>query len=375
MPVPAPEPAEPEEPQPEEKPEEKPEEERDLRSGLRKTRFGLFEKIKSIFSSRPTLDAELAEELEALLVSSDLGVKMVDSLMSSLKEEIGQGKQVDQDEVRSKLKRRILDILSVGDAAGAIDPLRFKKEGRSDPLVVLVVGINGVGKTTSVAKLAHQFKQSGAKVMLAAADTFRAAAVEQLKEWASRIEVSVVAGAEDAKPATVVFDAMVRAKNEGADVLIIDTAGRLHTKSNLMQELEGVRNAITRHLPDAPHETLLVVDGTTGQNALSQAREFHSAVPLSGIVVTKLDGTPKGGIVVAIKDELGIPIRYIGVGEGKKDLKPFIGESFVEAIFDISGDGEIESSSKLSEHAETRRRRREAAPPEGEAAASSSAKY
>lgn len=291
----------------------------DLKSGLKKTRLGIFEKIKSVFAGRANIDQGLLDELEALLVSSDLGIKMVGSLISSLREELSQGKPVDEKEVREKLKDKIYAILSAGEASAPINPSIFKESGRQDPFVILVVGINGVGKTTSVAKLANLLKASGVKVMLAAADTFRAAAVEQLKEWASRIEVPVVAGAQDAKPSTVVFDAMVRAKSEKADVLIVDTAGRLHTKSNLMQELEGVRNAIKRHQPNAPDETLLVVDGTTGQNALSQAREFNSAVPLTGIIVTKLDGTPKGGIVVAIKDELGVPIRYIGVGEGKGD--------------------------------------------------------
>ena len=249
------------------------------------------------------------------------------------------------------LKAKVLAVL--GDATPESLELSPQKRGNS-PQIVMIVGVNGVGKTTTVAKLAHRLKEAGASVVIAAADTFRAAAVEQLCAWADRVGVPVITGATDAKPATVVFDAAKKAVELGADVLLIDTAGRLHTKTNLMQELEGVRNAVQRHIPDGPHETLLVVDGSTGQNAISQAREFNQAVPLSGLIVTKLDGTPKGGVVVAIKSELGIPVRYIGVGEAEEDLRPFSAVEFVEALFDVSS----ETSALPSAHGETRRRKR-----------------
>ena len=218
----------------------------------------------------------------------------------------------------------------------------------------MVVGVNGVGKTTTVAKLASNWSKAGFKVVVAAADTFRAAAVDQLVTWCSRIGVEVVTGAPNAKPQAVVFDAMVKAKELGAEVLLIDTAGRLHTKANLMQELEGVRNIVQRHDPDAPHETILVVDGATGQNALSQAKEFNQAVKLTGVIVTKLDGTPKGGIVVAIRSEYGIPVRYIGVGEGPDDLREFNSPEFVEALFATTD----VSDQATSAHGQVRRRRR-----------------
>jgi fused signal recognition particle receptor len=217
-----------------------------------------------------------------------------------------------------------------------------------------------VGKTTTTAKLAHMWKAAGARVLLVAADTFRAAAVDQLVEWGKRIDVPVVSGAPNAKPQTVVFEGMNKAKELQMDVVLIDTAGRLHTKTNLMQELEGVSSMVSKHIAGAPHEAILVVDGATGQNALQQAREFNEATKLSGLIVTKLDGTPKGGIVVAIKEELGLPVRYIGVGEGPQDLRPFVARDFVEALFDTSADGQGSAhiDASASAHAETRRRKR-----------------
>jgi fused signal recognition particle receptor len=296
----------------------------------------------------------MLEEVEAVLIGSDLGVHTTGRLIASVKEELQGGQEISEELFQDILKRKIVEILE--DGAGltqAIVPTR-QSDG---PYVVMVVGINGVGKTTTVAKLANQFKEAGLQVMMAAADTFRAAAVEQLTLWGQNIGVPVISGPADAKPATVVFDAMVEAKKQCVDLLLIDTAGRLHTKTNLMQELQGVTNSIKRHQGAAPHETILVVDGSTGQNAISQAREFNAAVPLSGIVVTKLDGTPKGGVVVAIKEELRIPIRYIGVGEAKEDLRPFVAREFVEALFD-GGDLGADEAEKVSAHAETRRRKR-----------------
>lgn len=303
--------------------------ERGLFARLAKTRRGLLTKIQNLFGGKNSIDAASFDQLEEILIGGDIGVSTTQQLMADLQREVESGGQLSEDRLLRQLRIRIEGLLS---ADAPTDP-RIQPKPRDDgPLVVVVVGVNGSGKTTTVAKLANQWKSQGAKVMMAAADTFRAAAVDQLREWSRRIDVPLIAGAPDAKPATVVFEAMVEAKKAGVDVLIIDTAGRLHTKSNLMQELEGVRNAITRHQPSAPHEVLLVVDGSTGQNALSQAREFHAAVPLTGLVVTKLDGTPKGGIVVAIRSELGTPVRYIGVGESKEDLRPFNPTEFAAAL-------------------------------------------
>lgn len=323
-----------------------------LSNRLQKSRVGLFERIRSVFSGKPKLDESMLEELEALLIASDLGIKTVESLIEEVRAEVKRGDEVSEGGLSAALKLKVLTILERGAPLNpGIRPL--KRDGV--PLVVMMVGVNGVGKTTTTAKLAAQWRESGATVLMVAADTFRAAAVDQLVTWGERIGVPVVTGAPEAKPGTVVFDALKRAKDEGVDVVIIDTAGRLHTKANLMQELEGVRNIADRQIPGAPHETVLVVDGTTGQNAIAQAREFNAAVPLTGLVITKLDGTPKGGVVVAIKSELGIPVRYIGVGESPSDLRPFFPRDFVEALFDTAG---IEGADGVSAHGEVRRRRR-----------------
>jgi fused signal recognition particle receptor len=316
---------------------------------LRTSRRGILEKIRGVFAARTELNPEMADELEVLLVTSDLGVKTVRALLDEVKQEVVKGEKLKQDAVIRLLKQKMVALLTKDVAVGPIVPAR-QEDG---PLVVMVVGVNGVGKTTTVAKLANMWRIQGAKVMLAAADTFRAAAYEQLKEWAERVGVPVVGGVAEQRPSTVVFDAMVEAKRQEVDVLIIDTAGRLHTKSNLMLELEGIRNIMTRHQPAAPHETFLVVDGTNGQNAVAQAKEFHAAVPLTGLVVTKLDGTAKGGVVIPIKDELGIPIRYIGVGESWADLRPFNATEFVDALFDSGGEASDESA-----HAEERKQKR-----------------
>ena len=314
---------------------------------LEKTRAGFFDKLKGLFSLKPKLDAESLDELEALLISADLGVSTSQKLLDDLKTA---GIERDQEGLRAFLKEGILQILAQG---GAEIP-SAKVEGR--PRVVLVVGINGVGKTTSVAKLAHNLSLKGAKVLMVAADTFRAAAVAQLEEWGRRIAVPVVAGLPEARPQTVVFDAMQKAVDEQFDVVLIDTAGRLHTKSNLMQELEGISNIVKRFSNAGPDETVLVLDGATGQNALQQAKEFNDAVPLSGLIITKLDGTPKGGIVVAIKRELGVPIRYIGVGEAPGDLRPFDSHAFADAILSEASPEAVVTS----QHAETRREKRAA---------------
>ncbi|MCB0352118.1 MAG: signal recognition particle-docking protein FtsY [Bdellovibrionales bacterium] len=323
-----------------------------LSFGLKKTRIGLFEKLRGVFSSKSRLDEETLEELEALLISADLGVQLVTDLMEELRREVSSGSDISEEKLTSLLKGKILSRLDDDSSAQtAISP----KQVEGAPLVVMMVGVNGVGKTTTTAKLAERWKTENAKVLMVAADTFRAAAVKQLQEWGERIGVDVAAGEENAKPSSVVFDAMEQAVEGDFDVVLIDTAGRLHTRTNLMQELQGVRNVIEKHIPGAPHETLLVVDGSTGQNALSQAKEFHSATPLTGLVVTKLDGTPKGGIVVAIKSEVGTPVRYIGVGESAADLREFDANEFVEALFDSS---EKTDTDELGAHAKTRRKRR-----------------
>ncbi|MCI5064856.1 signal recognition particle-docking protein FtsY [bacterium] len=328
----------------------------ELSVGLSKTRSGLFRRIREVFSGKPSLSEEMVDELQAFLVSTDLGLKMVRALTEDLKAGLEKGDEVTEEHLLKKLRelvsRRLRAIAS--EAAPIIAERRA-----TGPLVLFMVGVNGVGKTTTTAKLASRWKQEGAKVLLVAADTFRAAATEQLKRWGSELDIPVQAGNEGAKPGSVVYDAMQRARTEDFDVVLVDTAGRLHTKGNLMQELQGLKNIAQKHQLDAPHEVLLVVDGTTGQNALQQAKEFHSAVGLTGLIVTKLDGTSKGGIVVAVQDEYDLPVRYIGVGEAAADLKDFDGDEFVGALFDET---ELSELSSPSAHGKRRRRRREEQP-------------
>ncbi len=319
-----------------------------LSARLAKSSRGLLGAIRSVFKSQPQIDQDTLEELEMLLISADLGGKPVTKHLAGIKEEVRDGGEISEESLIARLRELVLQGLE--GSGGELLP----QSVQARPYVIMVVGVNGVGKTTSIGKLAAMFKSQGHSVMLAAADTFRAAAVDQLEQWGARLGVKVVRGAEEAKPATVVFSAMEQAKADNVDILIIDTAGRLHTKTSLMQELSGVRNIIARHEATAPHEVLLVIDGTTGQNGLVQAQQFHDATKLSGIVVTKLDGTAKGGIVVAIQNELGVPVRYIGVGEGLEDLRPFNAEEFVDALLDSSRPTEV-----VSEHGMRRRRRRE----------------
>ncbi len=302
-----------------------------LNAGMQKTRTSLLSRFKALFSSKGSIKLEALGDLEELLISSDVGVRCATAIVEQVKAVAqtadGVGENRLQELVRDEVRRSLVSV-------PADHPI-YSATG--SPLIVLVVGVNGVGKTTTTAKLAARWKSAGKRVVLVAADTFRAAAVQQLLEWGRRLEVPVISGAEGAKPSTVVFDGMVAAKEQGADVIVIDTAGRLHTKSNLMQELEGIRNAIGKHFPKGPDQTILVLDGISGQNALAQAREFNSAVALTGVVVTKLDGTPKGGIVVAISRELNLPVLYVGVGERAEDLIPFSVDHFVESLFTDSG--------------------------------------
>lgn len=295
-----------------------------LKNGLKKTKNALMGKIDSLFSSYDKIDDDFYDDLTDVLITADLGVSTADYITERLREEIKQNKIKAVDEGKALLLKILAE--TVGDG-GELD-LETK------PSVILVIGVNGVGKTTSIGKIALDLKKRGKKVVLAAADTFRAAAIEQLEVWADRDGVSIVKQNEGADPAAVVFDAISAAKKQSADVLIVDTAGRLHNKKNLIDELAKINRVIERELSGCSKETLLVLDAVTGQNALVQAKEFAKAASITGIVLTKLDGTAKGGIVLAIKRELGIPVKYIGVGEGAEDLQPFNGEEFVKAMFE-----------------------------------------
>jgi fused signal recognition particle receptor len=299
--------------------------------GLRKSRTGLLGRLTNFFSGKNSLDTSMLDDLEEVLILSDVGARCAAELVESVRKVAEAESGVSPTRLREMIKEGIRGRL----VSVSADHRMYHPTGT--PMVVLVVGVNGVGKTTTVAKLAAQYADQGKRVMVIAADTFRAAAVQQLEEWSRRVNFTLIKGPEGAKPGAVVFDGMASANDGGFDVVLIDTAGRLHTKSNLMQELEGVRNSIKKHIPDAPHETVLVVDGVSGQNALAQAREFNAAVQLSGIVVTKLDGTPKGGIIVAISQELKVPVLFIGVGEKKEDLLRFEPTEFVHALLDEPG--------------------------------------
>ena len=296
-----------------------------LKAGLTKTKKAFVAGIDAIFGSYRDVGDELFEELEELLITSDVGAETTMEILDALHEKIHDERITDPEEAKNAL----FDILR--ESVGEGEPIRLE-DGKMT--VILVIGVNGVGKTTSIAKIANVMKQSGKKVLLAAADTFRAAAIDQLGVWADRVGVELISQSEGSDPAAVVFDAAAAAKKRGTEVLIIDTAGRLHNKKNLMNELEKIDRVITRELPDSVRETLLVLDATPGQNAVVQAKEFKNAADISGLVLTKLAGTAKGGIVISIKRELGIPVKFIGVGEKVDDLQPFSAEEFVTALFE-----------------------------------------
>ncbi len=300
-----------------------------LKAGLQKTKNALLTPIDNLFSSYDKVDDDFFEELCDLLIMADVGAASSQEIVDRLREVLKE-KKIKEIELA---KQEFIDILK--QTVGEGEPLNIG-DGVS---VILVIGVNGVGKTTSIGKIASNLKQSGRNVLLAAADTFRAAAIEQLEIWAERAEVPLIKQKEGADPAAVVFDATGAAKKQGADVLIIDTAGRLHNKVNLLNELAKINRVIDRELPGCSKETLLVLDASTGQNALIQAKEFGKAASISGIVLTKLDGTAKGGIILAVKRELGIPVKYIGVGESLEDLQPFDSEQFVRAFFDNESGG------------------------------------
>lgn len=296
-----------------------------LKAGLAKTKKAFIAGIDAIFGSYRNVGDELFDELEELLITSDIGAGTVMEILDTLRDKIHDERITDPELAKAAL----FDILR--EMIGEGEPIRFEAGKMT---VILVIGVNGVGKTTSIAKIANVMKAQGKKVLLAAADTFRAAAIDQLGVWAGRVGVELIAQSEGSDPAAVVFDAAAAAKKRGVDVLIVDTAGRLHNKKNLMNELEKIDRVLTRELPDSVRETLLVLDATTGQNAVVQAKEFKNAAPITGLVLTKLDGTAKGGIVFSIKKELGIPVKFIGVGEKAEDLQPFDAEEFVRALFE-----------------------------------------
>lgn len=296
-----------------------------LKTGLTKTRNALTDKINETLKLAVTIDEDLYEELEEILIMADIGMDTTMEIIERLKDKIRKEKINDVELVRPALKSVIAEIMKDDSEEAAVE-----KEGKD---VILVIGVNGVGKTTSIGKLAAMNKAEGKKVLLAAADTFRAGAIDQLVVWSERAKVDIVKHEEGSDPAAVVFDAINASKSRGVDLLICDTAGRLHNKKNLMDELGKINRVIDRELSDANKQTLLVLDGTTGQNAVIQAKQFMEVCPIDGIVLTKLDGTAKGGVVISIKNTLKIPVKYIGVGEGIEDLQAFDAESFVEALF------------------------------------------
>jgi fused signal recognition particle receptor len=298
-----------------------------LRDGLAKTREGLAAQVRNVFR-RGKIDEELFEELEATLIQADMGVKTTDQLLEKLRARVKRDRLSEADQLYSVLEEELISLMRAPEAAAISEP------GPAGPRVILVIGVNGVGKTTTIGKLAALYGQEGKKTVVAASDTFRAAAIEQLEIWVQRAGSEIVKHKSGADPAAVAYDGLSAAIARKSDYLIIDTAGRLHTKANLMEELKKIKRVLTKLDSSAPHEVLMVLDATTGQNALSQARLFTEAIGVTGIVLTKLDGTAKGGIVFAIQQEFGIPVKYIGVGESIDDLKPFHPDEFVKALFE-----------------------------------------
>ena len=296
-----------------------------LKKGLNKTRENLTNKIEKLVIGYADIDEDFLDELEETLIMADVGVQTTDKLMTAVRKGIKKKEINSPEDLKPFLAKEIAEILNAGE-----DTTRVAENG---PTVLLVIGVNGAGKTTTIGKLASYYKAQGKSVMLAAADTFRAAAIDQLEIWAQRSGAQLIKHEEGSDPAAVAYDAVKAAVARKIDMLIIDTAGRLQNKSNLMQELEKINRVIGREIKGAPHETLLVLDATTGQNAISQAELFTKAAPISGVVLTKLDGTAKGGVVIGIKSQLSMPVKWIGVGEGVEDLRPFVAEDFAKALF------------------------------------------
>ena len=295
-----------------------------LKEGLAKTRKGITEKIDQVLVSFGKVDEELFDELEEVLITADLGIDTSVRIIEDTRKKVKERRITDPSQIKALIKESLIEILGEETQKLDIEP---------SPAIIIVIGVNGVGKTTSIGKIANMLRKQGKKVIVAAADTFRAAAIDQLEVWAKRAGVEIIKQSEGSDPAAVIYDAIQAARSRKADVLICDTAGRLHTKKNLMEELRKVFRIVDREMPGAKRETLLVLDATTGQNAVSQARTFSEIADISGIVLTKLDGTAKGGIVISIKSELGLPVKLIGVGEQMDDLQPFNAKEFVEALF------------------------------------------
>ncbi len=311
-------------PEPEDEPEKKKGFFSRLRDGLGKTRNAIADKVGEVFKSFKKIDDDFYDELEEALILADIGAMTSAEIVERLRKRVSEKKLTEEEEVRQELRDIVCEILESDDSELKLD---------TKPTVILVIGVNGVGKTTTIGKLASKLKAEGKEVVLAAADTFRAAAADQLEVWAERNKVRLVRLQEGADPAAVIFDGCVSARSRGADVLICDTAGRLHNKKNLMDELQKIYRVIGRELPDARKEVLLVLDATTGQNAVNQAEEFNNAAGITGIVLTKLDGTAKGGIIINIREKLGIPVKFVGVGEGIDDLQVFNAKEFADALF------------------------------------------
>jgi fused signal recognition particle receptor len=304
-----------------------------LKSSVSKTKSALSETVDNIFLGEKQIDPAALKHLESALLSADLGVKTTREILDSVKEKLDRNALADTAQLKTEIKSHISRILQSPNGASK-ELASTNGHSNPDPRVIFIVGVNGVGKTTSIGKLANRLRQQNLNVVLCAADTFRAAAIEQLEIWAKRNGVEVIKQKSGADPAAVVYDAMAAAKSRNADAVIVDTAGRLHTKSNLMAELEKMKRTAAKVIPGAPHDVLLVMDATTGQNGLAQAREFTGAIGVTGIVLTKLDGTAKGGIVVAISRELGLPIRFVGTGEQINDMVPFDAETYAASLFD-----------------------------------------
>jgi fused signal recognition particle receptor len=301
-----------------------------LDQGLAKTRESVFSKISRAIAGKSKVDESVLDDLEEILISSDVGVETTIKIIERIEKRVSRDKYVGSDELNRILREEIMALLEENNSGDASD---FDISGRTDPYVIMVVGVNGVGKTTTIGKLAWNFKQGGKSVLLGAADTFRAAAIEQLQIWADRVQVPLVKQKMGADPASVAYDTLKSAKAAGTDVVIIDTAGRLHNKINLMNELTKIRNVMQKVVPDAPHEVLLILDGSTGQNAFEQAKQFTLATDVTALALTKLDGTAKGGVVIGISDQFKIPVKYIGIGEKMSDLQIFDRREFVNSLF------------------------------------------
>ncbi|MEE6131283.1 signal recognition particle-docking protein FtsY [Priestia aryabhattai] len=310
-----------------------------FKDGLSKTRDSFSERVNDLVSRYRKVDEEFFEELEEILISADVGVSTVMDLIDELKDEVKRKNIQDPQEVQAVISEKLIDIYESGEEQLA--DLNMQQDSLT---VVLFVGVNGVGKTTTIGKIAHKFKSEGKKVLMAAGDTFRAGAIEQLEVWGERVGVDVIKQSAGSDPAAVMYDAIQSAKARKADILLCDTAGRLQNKVNLMKELEKVKRVIEREVPGAPHEVLLVLDATTGQNALSQAKIFSQATNVTGIVLTKLDGTAKGGIVLAIRNELNLPVKFVGLGEKMDDLQPFDTEQYIYGLFANAVEDEVQNS-------------------------------